>query len=127
MKSEGWATFLQVSKKSIIKQYTKFELTIELTPKGFKNYNKVIEVVFMQLQNLKKKGPQDKYFNEFNEAGHLKLAYQDRGKIVDQCTKLAGKLGKLNDEDIPFIIKHSCTREKFDKEGVRELNDMFLD
>lgn len=127
MKSEGWATFLQVSKKSIIKQYTKFELTIELTPKGFKNYNKVIEVVFMQLHNLKKKGPQDKYFNEFNEAGQLKLAYQDRGKIVDQCTKLAGKLGKLNDEDIPLIIKHSCTREKFDKEGVRELNDMFLD
>lgn len=46
LKSEGLATFLQVSKKGIIKSFTKFELTIELTPKGFKNYQKVVEAVF---------------------------------------------------------------------------------
>lgn len=46
LKSEGWATFLQVSKKSMLKQLTKFELNIELTPRGMKNFNKVVEAVF---------------------------------------------------------------------------------
>lgn len=75
---------------------------------------------------MKKKGPQDRYFNEYNEAGQLKYAYQDRGKTIDQCVKLASKLGKINEGDIPLIVKHSCMREKFDKEGVRELTDMFI-
>lgn len=100
-------------------------MTIELTPKGFRNYNKVIEAVFTQVHNLKKKGPQDNYFNEYNTTGQLKFAYQDRCKPLDQCTKIAAKLGKINDEDVPNIFKHSYVREKFDKEGVRELADMF--
>lgn len=71
LKSEGWATFLQVTKKSIIRQITKFELNIELTPRGMKNFNKVVEAVFAQAHNLKRKGPQDKYFKEINEMGNL--------------------------------------------------------
>lgn len=126
LKSEGWATYLNVSKKSIIKQFTKFEVTVELTPKGMKNYTKVVEAIFAQAWNLKKKGPQDKFFKEFNEIGGLKFAYQDRSKPMDQCIKVAGKLAKIAEEDIPLIFKHSFIKEKFDKEGVRELADMFV-
>lgn len=44
---------------------------------------------------------------------------------MDQCVKVAAKLAKIDEEDIPQIIKHSFVRAKFDKEGVRELADMF--
>lgn len=75
LKSEGLATFLQVQKKSIVKSFTKFDMTIELTPKGYRNYQKVVEAVFAQAQNLKKKGPQDRFFNEFNTIGEMNFAY----------------------------------------------------
>jgi len=45
---------------------------------------------------------------------------------MDQCIKVAAKLSKINDDDIPQIIKHRFVRDKFDKEGVRELADMFV-
>lgn len=46
---------------------------------------------------------------------------------MDQCIKVAAKLAKINDDDIPSIIRHRFIRDKFDKEGVRELANMFLD
>jgi len=36
LKEQGLATHLQVSKKSMVKQMTKFEVTVELTLKGLK-------------------------------------------------------------------------------------------
>ena len=110
LKSEGWATFLQVSKKSIIRQITKFELNIELTAKGMKNYAKVVEAVFAQAQNLKKKGPQDKCFKEINEMGNLQFSYQDRSKPMDQCVKVAMQAIKVGD-DIAGLVLKECLSE----------------
>jgi len=36
LKEKGLATYIQVSKKSMVKQMTKFEVTVELTAKGLK-------------------------------------------------------------------------------------------
>lgn len=44
---------------------------------------------------------------------------------MDQCVKVAGKLAKIKHEDIPEIIRHTFVKDKFDKEGVRELADLF--
>ena len=57
LKDLGYATFLQVQKKSILKQMTKFEVSIELTPKGLKNYIKVAEAVFYYVHKILDKGP----------------------------------------------------------------------
>lgn len=59
--------------------------------------------------------------------GNLAYSYQDRNKPMDQCVKVAGKLAKIQHDDIPEIIRHSFVKDKFDKEGVRELADMFCE
>ena len=46
LKSEGLANFLQANKHSVGNFMTKFELCIELTEKGVKQYDRVVEAVF---------------------------------------------------------------------------------
>lgn len=56
LKDEGFATDLSAYPWNIMKLFTIFGLEIELTKKGLENYEKVIEIVFSHLKNLREKG-----------------------------------------------------------------------
>jgi len=46
---------------------------------------------------------------------------------MSKCIKLAGKVGKIPECDIPRIIKHSYFRDQFDKDLIQKICDMFCD
>jgi len=45
---------------------------------------------------------------------------------MKSCNKIANKMGKINESDIPFIIKHGYVKEQFDKELITDIGKMFM-
>lgn len=65
MSKEGLATKVSVSSDRMAKEaFTLFEIEIELTEKGDQNYFKVIEIVYLLINNLSSTGAQPYIYKE---------------------------------------------------------------
>jgi len=118
LKTEGLATNLVVGKVSVAYCMTKFEVNVDLTEKGLQNYDKVVEAIFQLTHSLRDYDGKMRLSNEMNNIGKNHFAYPEKGDTMSKCIKLAGKVGKIPEQDIPKIIKHSYYRDQFDKELI---------
>lgn len=121
--SEDLATDLRCTKESIANYMTKFEVTVDLTEEGIDQYDRVIEAIFHFITCLKFTDEQHRFCNEINQIGRIKYDFPDKMESLRKCIKLAGKLWKMPEEDIPQIIKHSYYRMKFDPKLITRISD----
>lgn len=103
---------------------TKYELNIELTKKGLKNYSRVVEIVFQFANLLKSNGPIINLCNELNCIGKLRYDYPDRSNPLKSCIKFAEKLHKMPEKDISQLIRHSYLKMYYDPRLMAQLSNM---
>jgi insulysin len=99
LKSRGWAISLSAGAGSSTVDYGWANIHIELTPKGVKEYKKVIETSYSFIKLMREKGYQSFVFNELKTMAALDEIYSDKGEGAWRAVSLANELSRYPMED----------------------------
>jgi insulysin len=69
--------------------FTSFEVTIQLTEKGFKNYEEVLEIVFEYIQILKTQGVPDYIIQQIKKMNNLNFEFRNNMNGLSKAIELA--------------------------------------
>lgn len=102
-----------------------FTIYIRLTEKGLKEKDKIISLVFQQIEKIKQSGIQESYFNEVKES--LGQAFQHL-----QTEKSGGYMAELVSQMLKYPLAHIIDQpyivEKMDKSAIQaKLAEMTVD
>ena len=81
-----------------------FSISISLTDKGVKEYERVIEIVYRFLNELREVGPKEYIFKELQAKSEIDFKYSQKTKGLDYAKRLLFKHRRLNEEDIPLML-----------------------
>lgn len=114
-----------ISTANIGRDRSAFDIYIELTDKGLAEQDKVISLVFQQIEKIKQEGIQESYFNEVKES--LKQDFQHL-----QVEKNMRFVEFISDQMLYFPLEHVIDQpyvtEKMDNEAIKaKLADMNID
>lgn len=93
LKKKGLA--LELSAASVDKNtgFEIFELDIELTHQGLKEYDKVIQYAFAYIEMLRVNGPQEYIFQERLQLGNISFKFREKSSSPSNtCSKLANNM-----------------------------------
>ncbi len=92
LKDEGLATGLGASAEANTKDYGSFNVSVNLTPLGQKNYQRVLELFFAAVAKLQSAGYPGYLFKERQAMARLDEAYKDKGEGANRAVFLANQL-----------------------------------
>ncbi|PIA15448.1 LuxS/MPP-like metallohydrolase [Coemansia reversa NRRL 1564] len=69
--------------------YVIFDIYISATPKGLKQYDKVVSAVFSYLRMISKSGPQEWIYNEISDSYRLEFDYYKQQQPMDYVFELS--------------------------------------
>lgn len=95
-----------------------FEIKIELTQKGFEQFQTVAERVFQTIERLKQTPFPQSIFDEYSALLKQRYQFQQREKPYDWALKQSAWLAK---EDLTTYPELSTTLRKFDPKAIEEL------
>jgi len=104
LKEKDWATSLSAGAGSSTKEYGMATIKIGLTPKGLKEYKKVVKVSLNYIELMKQSGYQTHVYNELKTMAELEYLYGSKGEGMWRATQLANEammyplkdVGKIN-------------------------------
>jgi insulysin len=83
LKAEDLALELSSSPDHSMDAMTTFEIEITLTKKGLQNYETVIEATYQYLNELRKKGPSEEFYNDQKNVGEMDFMFADKKENID--------------------------------------------
>lgn len=98
-----------------------FSFYIELTEKGLSEKDKVISLLFQQIENVKRAGIQTSYFNELKESLHQEFQHLQTEKNGFYVAKLASKMLSY---PLEHIIDQPYLVENMDEAAIRAKLDL---
>lgn len=84
---------------------TNFELSIQLTRKGVKNYDKVVEAVSHFTRVVDGTFPQEWLSNETRRIGQMTFDYADKEPAIDSVIDMASRMQIMDDKNMSLITK----------------------
>lgn len=114
-----------VSSADVSRNHGDFSLYIDLTEKGLKQQDKVISLVFQQIEKIKQSGIQPSYFNELKES----LSQEFRHLQVEKGGMyIAGLAAQMLNYPLSHIIDQPYLMENLDENAIRaKLDRMTVD
>lgn len=101
-KLKGWANGLSSGASQLSPGFSEFNINIELTETGLKNYDLIIEDVFKYLKMLKIEKPQQWIFDELHTESLNSFKFKQKGPVASTVSRYAGQLQDLNYYSIPL-------------------------
>lgn len=102
-----------------------FTFYVTLTEKGLKEKEKIISLIFQQIEEVKKRGVQENYFNEVRESLKQEFSHLQVEKDGDYIESLAEKMLFY---PLEHILDESYLVENMDKEAIeKKLDAMNVD
>ncbi len=105
LKAEGLATGLGASGNDETRDYGRFYVSVQLTPAGLQNYERVLELILATAAEMRRAGYPEYLFNERKTMASLDELYQDKGEGSQRAVFLANQIATY-----PFSI---AEREPF--------------
>ena len=90
LKRWDWALELSAGSEEDYSGFSFFEVGIELTPKGLKEYKEVIKAVFQYIRLMSQVGPQEWVFEECKQLAEMEFRFKDKSHSSSIAYKLAG-------------------------------------
>lgn len=101
--------------------YALMSISVELTDEGFKNVDKVLQVVFQYLAMIREEGPVERIFNEIQQTEKLNFDYAEEQTAIENVENLSENMQLYPPEDYlagdsllyeynPEIIKECLTQ-----------------
>jgi secreted Zn-dependent insulinase-like peptidase len=82
-----------------------FCINVRLSKKGLENKERVAEIVFKYLYNIRDSGPSQDFFDEESEIGQMNFRFADRGKEMDSVIKFAQNMPQFTDSNVDEMIR----------------------
>jgi insulysin len=101
-KLKGWANALSSGANQLSPGFSEFNINIELTIEGLKNYQSVIEDVFKYLKMLEIQGPQEWIFEELHKESLNSFRFKQKSAVASTVSRFAGQLQDLDYYSIPL-------------------------
>lgn len=120
LKEEGYAENLYCGADSSNDDNFLAYLQVELTKKGLKDVDLVLERIFQAIDNFKAKGAVRYLFDEDQRKALLAYQYQERQDAFTYVTQLADALA---DEDMATFPEQSFLIEKYDPKAIAAFLD----
>jgi insulysin len=92
LKAEGLATGLSVGADADTPDYGSFDVSVNLTPQGLVQYERVLASVFAAINQLRRSGIPPYLFNERQTMAELDERFRDKGEGANLATALANQL-----------------------------------
>ncbi|CAG0887466.1 unnamed protein product, partial [Cyprideis torosa] len=92
LKAKGWATFLSGGESHGARGFSFFEVSIELSPDGFKNRMEVVKLLFQYLALLTKQGVHEWIFNEYRDLSAIHFRFKEKQWPVSVVTNITSNL-----------------------------------
>ena len=122
LKRKNLIISLMSSSENNAKVFSTFDLNITLTKIGFENYNEVILTVLKYIDVIKKKGINERYFNEEKNMRQISFDYRNKKKAVDITKKHCEYLMIYEPEDV-FTGKELF--KEYNEKILKEYLNMF--
>lgn len=101
-KLKGWANGLSAGASELSPGFAEFNINIELTEKGLKNYHLIIEDVFKYLKMLKIEKPKEWIFNELHNESLNAFKFKQKTAVASTVSRYANQLHGLTYYSIPL-------------------------
>jgi insulysin len=118
LKAEGLATGLGAATEADTHDYGSFELTVNLTPQGLVQYERVLSMVFAGIDLLQRSGVPQHVFTERRTMATLEERFRDKGEGMSLAVGLAN-LAMDYPLEIAERVPYLWLRE--DPEAVRQV------
>jgi insulysin len=126
--AEDLATTLSSYSDHELSVFSYFDVNITLTDHGFKNYEKVIEIVGKAVKNLIAEGALDHVFEEISKDGALKWKYLEKSDATNTAVNTSDRMHLFTDENIKDMYESQYVFETFNKERYQQaLNQLTPD
>lgn len=118
LKQQGLATGLSSGGYDITNAYGAFSITVDLTPKGLKNYREVVRLSLSYIALLEKEPYPSYYFGELKSIAQLDEVYSNRGEGTGYASRLVRQVA-----DYPLAIAErvSYIYDREDPQAYRQL------
>lgn len=67
-------------------------MTVDLTKKGLREYERVLDAVFKYAQILQKEGPKNYIYEETKKLGDIRFRFMSKGSPINTCSSFANKM-----------------------------------
>lgn len=118
---EGYATTLSCAAgRRLNEAITQFEMTITLTELGDENYMKVIDIVYVFIDSIKKEGPQAYVYAEKQQKAEIDFENVTKVDAVKYANALARRMNYMaNDADADKLLKMPYLLEGIDEADIK--------
>lgn len=99
---------------------------IELTEKGFANYERILEIISGFAKMLREKGPQQYVFDEVKLTTNLKFQFRSLNSAVDTAYNLANTMHDYPKDIIQDVLSGPYTMQNYDPEEIKKLIDLMV-
>eukprot|EP01022_Parablepharisma_sp_SALTPOND_P008142 TRINITY_DN135276_c2_g1_i1.p1 TRINITY_DN135276_c2_g1~~TRINITY_DN135276_c2_g1_i1.p1 ORF type:complete len:1115 (-),score=53.18 TRINITY_DN135276_c2_g1_i1:2733-5687(-) len=97
--------------------------SIELTDKGLKDYERVVEIVSAYANLMKEKGPQKYIFDENARMSKLRFDYKSQTDPLDAVSDLAYIMHRYKGDTVKDLLSGPYVVEEYEPERIKALLD----
>lgn len=120
LKKRGWLTSLCASCEASAHGFNFFQVSLELSPLGWQEYESVVSWLVQYISLLRHWGPQEAIFHECQQLSEISFRFREKGDPSTFTHTLAEWMHQFQQEP-RLILAGAFLKENFDAESIREL------
>ena len=118
---EDLATSLSSYYDTELHDFSYFIITIDLTEKGFRQYEDVITQTFAYLKMMQAEGPSVNAFDEIKKSGELKWQFIEKGGIFNTVSSYSARMQLFDDSNIDRIMSSRYLTPEFNQDEIAKI------
>ncbi|MYM65043.1 insulinase family protein [Pseudomaricurvus sp. HS19] len=111
LKQMGWAEALSAGGGYGSRDQTTFNITISLTPEGYRQQDKVVAATFRMLQKIRESGVEEWRFGELQSLADMEFRFLEKSEPIDTVSRLANS---MHDYPLKDIVRGPYRYDKYD-------------
>ena len=122
LKARGWLTSLSAGCDSDAHGYNFFQVSVELSPSGWENYEEILKWIVQYVHLLRKWGPHERIFEECRKLSEINFKFREKGDPSSFTHQLATWIQQYQ-HDPRLILAGPFISEKYEAKCIQDLID----
>ncbi|KAK9241369.1 Metalloenzyme, LuxS/M16 peptidase-like protein [Lipomyces kononenkoae] len=118
LKAKSWANSLSAGTSHISEGYDLFQISVDLTPEGIKNYEEVIETVFQYLNLLQVTPPQQWVYEELRDVAEASFRFRQKSPASSTTSRLAAIMQRPMPRE--WLLSGTTLYRGFDEQAIAD-------
>ncbi len=116
LKELGWAEGLSAGAGLSGRNQGTFNISIQLTPEGYRNQPKVVATVFRMIQKIRASGVEQWRFEEQKSLSNMAFRFSEKAEPINVVSRLSNQMHRYPVKD---ILRGGYAYDKFDARLIR--------